>query len=117
MERGRECHRAEETSGLLLDVVREVTDLGAVSVERLALAFVALQAVEQRLEALVVETVLLHQVNEVELVGDILAGVCDREEIPLGVLRREVVRVDHQVVLEWRTSQTGLHLHSLCDVA
>ena len=67
----------------------------------------SLGAVEKHLLALVVESIGLHQVDDVELVVEALPHVADREKEPLRVFVREVVVVDHQVVLERSAAVTS----------
>ena len=95
-----ECQRVVVPTRLLLQVVHEVANLRPASVEVFVLDRCSFVAVEQDLLALVVESVGLHQVDDVELVVEAFAHVADGEKEPLRVFVREVVVVDHQVVLE-----------------
>ena len=117
LEGHREGQRAVKPARLLLYVVGVVADLGAVAVEGLAFALVSLETVEERLQTLVVQAVLFHEVYQIELVRNVLARVGHREEVPLGVLHREEVGVDDQIVFERRSSQRRLHLHCLGEIA
>lgn len=58
-----------------------------------------LSAVDERLHTLVVVTVGLHQVNDIEAVGFIGSRVADFEEIPLCVAVSSVVILKVQIVL------------------
>ena len=49
---------------------------------------------------MIVETIALHEIYDVELVRDASSSVADGEEKPLGMFTSEVVRVYYKVIFE-----------------
>lgn len=95
----------EVPSIFLLHVILKVHNVFPTPEPRLILQFVALGGMHQHLEPLIVQRIGFHEVQDVEFVLNVPAGVGDGEEVPLGMSPSVVVWVDDQVVFIWGSNK------------
>jgi len=89
-----------ETPTFLLERVLVVADIFTVPVPANAASLLSfLLGVDERLHSLVVRTLRLDEVDEVELVGDILPHIGDSKVVPLGILRGVMIVLKDHVIL------------------
>ena len=89
----------EVTSIFLFHIILKIANILTIPEPGSPLELVPFERVHENPEALVVEGLGFHQIEDVEFVLHVLSGVGNREEVPLGVSSGVVIGVDDQVVL------------------
>ena len=88
-------------TAFLLHAVLVITDVVAVALPTYAALLLRLPpGIDQRLHPLVVGALRLDEVDDVELIGYVLARVADLEEEPLSVVVGAIVVLEYQIVFE-----------------